>query len=342
MAHLVYNIDGEDSMAYVGDTPWHGLGQKLDPHTPLEVWAKKAHLDWAVGSSMVKYELPMGFRGSNLDFSYEGRKVLFRTDTLEPLSVVGKGYHVVQPIEILEFYRDLIAKHGFQMHTAGSLDEGRRIWALAKIGDGFDVKNGKDRIEPYMLLATSYDTSLSTTLMLTSIRVVCNNTLEFAYGGSNEDGVIKVPHNRKFDPEAVKIESGVILDGWRDFQSTIEIMADKDMSYQARLKFFNELILGEDYMEAYEYDEVSKSADKAITSLMELASGIGRGTKFESSDGTLWGVINAVTEYVDHNKPARSTNNRFKAAVSGTGRAMKRVAWKLASRIMNPSEQDNG
>ncbi|MBS9405620.1 hypothetical protein KG088_18690 [Halomonas sp. TRM85114] len=36
-----------EHMAYVGDTPWHGLGQQLSPHQPLEVWRQQAGMDSA-------------------------------------------------------------------------------------------------------------------------------------------------------------------------------------------------------------------------------------------------------------------------------------------------------
>lgn len=332
MSHLVYEINGEASMAYVGTTPWHGLGQKLDPNTDLDTWIKKAHLDWAVGAATVNYNVPMGFRDSKIDMSFGNRKVLFRTDTLEPLSVVSDGYKIVQPTEIMEFYRGLIKNNGFQMHTAGSLDDGKRIWALAKIGEGFALP-GDDRVDPYLLLATSYDKSLATTLMFTSIRVVCNNTLSFAYDSGSD--TIKVPHSKVFDAEAIKIESDLVVHGWDDFKEKAEAMADRDMTFGERAKFFTQLVVGDDA----DYSEMSASAEKAVMSLMDIDT---RGTKFKSDDGTLWGALNAVTEYVDHEKPSRSKNNRLKSAWNGIGSALKKKAWVKALNVLSPKDTDNG
>ena len=114
MAHLV------ESMAYVGDTPWHGLGNELAPKQPLEVWAKQAGLDWRIESSDVSY-MANNEKGHNLILPFAEQKVLYRSDNLEPLSVVSQRYQEVQPREILEFYRDLTEQSDFELETAGVL-----------------------------------------------------------------------------------------------------------------------------------------------------------------------------------------------------------------------------
>ena len=83
MAHLV------ESMAYVGETPWHGLGNELSPKQPLEVWAREAGLDWRIESSDVSY-MSSNDKGHNLIMPFAENKVLYRSDNLEPLSVVSR------------------------------------------------------------------------------------------------------------------------------------------------------------------------------------------------------------------------------------------------------------
>lgn len=81
------------------------------------------------------------------------QKVLYRSDTKAPLSVVSSRYQVVQPEEILEFYRDLTEVSGFELESAGVLKDGKQLWALTRTGQSVPLK-GHDRVNGYLLLAT--------------------------------------------------------------------------------------------------------------------------------------------------------------------------------------------
>jgi phage/plasmid-like protein (TIGR03299 family) len=135
------------TMAYTGQQPWHGLGNPLGPNQPIEVWAERAGMNWHIESAEVRYvaapSAPSGMSGSSNPSASSGigaihafpeQKVLYRSDTKAPLSVVSSRYQVVQPAEILEFYRDLTEVGGFELETAGVLREGRKLWALARTG----------------------------------------------------------------------------------------------------------------------------------------------------------------------------------------------------------------
>ena len=127
MAHQI------EQMAYVGATPWHGLGNRLTQQQPLEVWQREAGMNWQILESLVHFKSDaVGHLGTI--HSFPEQKVLFRSDTKAPLSVVSNRYHTVQPREVLEFYRDLTEVSGFELETAGVLKEGRKFWALARTG----------------------------------------------------------------------------------------------------------------------------------------------------------------------------------------------------------------
>ncbi|MFX9212966.1 DUF932 domain-containing protein, partial [Acinetobacter baumannii] len=79
----------------------------------------------------VRYVTETAWHLGNI-MSYPENKVLFRSDTQAPLSVVSQRYQVVQPQEILEFYRDLTEVSGFELETAGVLKGGKKFWALAR------------------------------------------------------------------------------------------------------------------------------------------------------------------------------------------------------------------
>ena len=90
MAHLL------EQMAYIGDTPWHGLGNQLSAHEPIEVWAKQAGMDWQIREAPVRFIADTAESMGAIE-SFPENKVLFRSDTNSPLSVVSQRYKVVQP-----------------------------------------------------------------------------------------------------------------------------------------------------------------------------------------------------------------------------------------------------
>jgi phage/plasmid-like protein (TIGR03299 family) len=201
MAHLV------EQMAYVGATPWHGLGNRLTQKQPLEVWQREAGMNWQIQESPVHFKADtVGNLGTI--HSFPEQKVLYRSDTKSPLSVVSNRYQVVQPHEVLEFYRDLTEVSGYELETAGILKGGRKFWALARTGQTTVLK-GNDQVNGYLLLATSCDGTLATTATPTTVRVVCNNTLTISLNGATR--AIKVPHNTRFDPQAVKKQLGIAV-----------------------------------------------------------------------------------------------------------------------------------
>lgn len=181
MAHMIDTTTGKAAIAYVGAKPWHGLGAELTPNADIETWRREAGLDWHVLEAPVLFnqQLPGAERVTE---TFVGRKVLYRSDTGAPLSVMSDGFNVVQPADILSLYAEIAKATGFKLETAGALDGGRRVWALAKVNDGADIV-GADRVRPYVLLATGFDGSMATVAKFTAIRVVCHNTITAAVGG---------------------------------------------------------------------------------------------------------------------------------------------------------------
>ena len=227
MAHLVEN------MAYTGQTPWHGLGNPLTPNQPIETWAKQAGMDWQIKSSPVRYLAgDTDYLGQVMP--YPDKKVLYRSDNNAPLSVVSPRYKVVQPSEILEFYRDLTEISGFELETAGVLKQGRKIWALAKTGNAMKLQGG-DVTNGYLLLATACDGTMATTAQFTSIRVVCNNTLSVAIG--NTAGAIKVPHSTTFDAHEVKQKLGLPVAAWDNFSYRMKALSERKVSNKEALQY---------------------------------------------------------------------------------------------------------
>ena len=306
-----------ESMAYVGDRPWHGLGNKLAAGQSIEQWRKDAGMDWEIKESAVSFVC--GKDGIGSLHEYPEQKVLFRSDTKRPLAVVSKRFQVVQPEEILEFYRGLTEDAGFELETAGVLREGRKFWALARTGQSTTLK-GKDQVNGYLLLATACDGSLATTAQFTSVRVVCNNTLQIALGDNR--GAVKVPHRSAFDAEAVKQQLGITVAPWARFVSQMKDLVACPVDPNSV-----EGLLRRVLVYPGQPGKAPVVNEQAVRSVRALYDGGGRGAQLASSRGTAWGLLNSVTEYVDHHRRARSDDYRREAAWFGQGATFKQRAW---------------
>jgi phage/plasmid-like protein (TIGR03299 family) len=332
MSHDLDLSTGKPAMAYVGEKPWHGLGEQLPPGQPIEKWVEAARLNWHIQTLPVHYQLHDRVR------IMPDRFVLARDDTGAALSIVSADYQVVQPKEILEFYRDLVAERHYTLETAGALAGGRKVWALAKTGLVQDVAgNAADRLGAYVLLATSCDKSLATTATFTSIRVVCQNTLSFAFEDvkKNERRHIKIDHTKKFSPGPIKEQLGLIDAAWAQFMDRINAMAKRPLKGPAVQQFVESLFLSD--KETEEGKSPNSARFKEINQIMSLVQS-GRGQEIATAKDTLWGAVNAVTNYVDHVRSTRAVE-RIDNAWFGTGAALKEKAWQRAMELIESDQQ---
>lgn len=325
MAHLIDMTNGRANMAYVGETPWHGLGQELTAGASLDKWRVEAGLNWQACRAVVKFEAPFE-AGSNHSRIYTGEsEVLYRDDTMQQLGIVSPSYKIVQPREVMEFFRDLTEQHGFVMETAGSLDGGRKAWALARTGQEFRLM-GTDAVKAYVLLATSFDGTLATRAGFVATRVVCNNTLQI---GLKEKSTISVSHSTEFCATQVKIKMGLLESAFSEFEANAQVLAGRRVNRSEALAFLMG-ILAEG-----EPDVTKLSTRKAniVQNVFQLWAGSGIGAGMAAANGTAWGLVNAVTQYVDHIQ-GNNVNNRFRSAQFGQGATLKNDAFVAALKLV--------
>ncbi|EPL6400002.1 DUF932 domain-containing protein [Acinetobacter baumannii] len=344
MAHQI------ETMAFVGQTPWHGLGSQLPPNQPIEIWAQQAGMDWRIESSNVSY-MAKNERGQSIIMPYEEQRVLYRSDTHAPLSVVSQRYQEVQPKEILEFYRDLTEQSGFELETAGVLKGGRKFWALARTGQSAALKS-KDVSNGYILLATACDGTLATTAQFTSIRVVCNNTLAIALRGQNSSaGVVKVPHSTKFDAEKIKQQLGISVRAWDEHMYEMKQLSQRKVTQQEAAAYFDAVFnnttmsatdqeesIIQYYLKAASMDKKSNSKfepnSRAMSKAMTMFNGQGRGAELSSAKDTAYGLLCSITEFVDHERRAISMDHRMDSAWFGMGATIKQRGLEQALSML--------
>lgn len=316
MSHLI------ESMAYVGAMPWHKLGNSLEKGQSLDIWAEQAGLDWEINKSPVLFN--KNNEGQSPQGNFDDKSVLYRSDTGAPLSVVSQRYNVVQPREILDFYKDLTEISGFELETAGVLKGGKKIWALARTGQSTSLK-GNDVTNGYVLLATACDGSMATTAQFTSVRVVCNNTLAVSLFQEKENA-IKIPHSTRFDAKAVKKSLGISVSAWDDFMYQMKILSERPVSLREARDFYHAVFSST--------QTTGKTNERSMAKAIGLFEGNGRGSQLASAKNTAFGLLNSITEFVDHEKRAKSSDHRMDSAWFGQGASVKSKALNHAFALV--------
>lgn len=313
MSHeLTTRTDGTVEFAYLRSdgTPWHGLGQAMNDDATIDQWRIAAGMDWRIHRGIVRYNVDRD--GTQLDMPEQ--HVLFRSDTKAPLGVVSDRYKVVQPGDVLEFFRELVQVGGLDLSAAGTIYGGKRFWATAKLGSM--ALSNRDEVGGYLLLSTSADGSLATEARRTTVRVVCKNTLAMAISEAPE--AVKITHRSAFDSVAVQDFMGLNAVAWNAFRQAAEDLANRAIHEEEAGDVVAKLFGGGDL--------VRKQA--GYSKVMALFNGAGMGARMDGVFGTRWGLLNAVTEYADHHIRAHSDENRFVSAQWGQGAKLKREAFQ--------------
>jgi len=293
--------------------PWHGLGQVV---AGAQTWADAmslASLDWNVE----KRQLADPTTGTLVD-AYG----TFRADTNAMLGIFKEGYKIIQNRYAFDFIDALLeAENGAHYESAGALDGGRRVWAMASLPHDIRIGLTDDVTKTFLLFATSHDGSLGATCKLTSVRVVCNNTLSAALSQKSTGAVVKVKHTKSAE---VRLEEARAL--MADAKHSVYTLAEK-LNELAHRKVNSATALAVmDRVFGDKWRETTRSQNR-VAKIAEL---------FESNDdnaipevrGTAYNLLNAFTQYTDHFATVRKTNTcvgmteaqvRTKSAMFGGG-----------------------
>lgn len=318
MAHEV------ESMAYAGDLPWHGLGVKVGDDLKPDEILKAAGLDWSVRS------VPSLFKIDGAEYP-TGDHSLIRVgkDGEQPvaLSTISEGWHPVQNQEAFEVFSDVVKAGGMKMHTAGSLRDGKVVWALAKMTDHFALFNKRDEIESFCLLVNPHEYGKSVIGTMTAIRVVCMNTLRAALAKKG-DVEVKLHHRQKFDAEKVKQLLQISSENMAKYKEVAEFLAGKKYTPQKLLEYANAV-----FPHTGAANENTKSKIIRLDDLSRPAAAVFAAAETspgsEMAKGTWWNAFNGVTYLTDH-RLGHSAETRLNSAWFGQNKERKSKALDLA------------
>jgi phage/plasmid-like protein (TIGR03299 family) len=299
-----------ETMAYAGATPWHGLGEQVSNDLSPAQMMEKAGCAWDVEKRPMTYMV----NGNQMKI-VPGKKALVRSSDDLLLDVVGDDWNPVQNKDAFNFFSEFVMAGDMEMHTAGSLKEGRNVWALAKIKDSFTIL-GEDQVDSYLLFSNPHQYGRAIDIRFTPIRVVCNNTLTLSLESKAMNSV-KVGHRSVFDPNMVKEALGIASEKFAKYKEMAEFLASKRFTADSLIQYYNE-VFPFTHKAAQSVDSVqhlSKTAKEAFA-VLETQPGARFG------EGTWWQALNSVTYLTDH-KLGRSNDSRLQSAWFGINQARK-------------------
>ena len=280
-----------ESMFYTRTKPWHGLGVQVQEAPESKDALRLAGLDWKVYQREVY---------TDSGIKIEGYRANVRNTDNKVLGVVTERYKIVQNEEAFSFTDALLGK-GVRYETAGSLQEGKKVWLLARLPKEYIISG--EQISPYLVFSNSQDGSAAVRVAVTPIRVVCNNTLNLALSTAKRSWAM--------------VHTGNIKGKIHEAQETL-FMAENYMSKLG--KEFEELKrqkLSE--RQVKEYIELLLPLEK--TSSLVTAKNVKklrddlRARYYDAPDlqdvggNNAYRFINAVSDFATHNEPLRRTAN---------------------------------
>jgi len=298
MAHNLATIGGKIAMAYKGETPWHGLGTRVDEFENVDDMLVAANLNWnvrKVGIYSKDGKIVSGLYGLERDLDNE------------ILTVVGSRYVPTQNREALSFMSRFVERGDMKLETAGALDNGRYVWGLAKLRNGFTLPGG-DEVKGHLLIAIPHKMGFAVQARFTSTRVVCENTLSMAL--SSGKAQFSMPHLTAFnDSVYLKAEEalGLSEEKMSQFQKQAETLTQIKLKAEDTLRLLARIFQPNDKPEEILSGKVKQG--RKLSQILE-AIDAAPGANLETAQGTAWGVLNGLT-YLDSHVSGRSADTRM-------------------------------
>ena len=279
-----------ESLFYVRETPWHGLGTKVMEAPTSTDALTLAGLDWQVRQEQVYTDTGEAIPGYKANIRDKDRCVL---------GVVTDRYKVIQNHEAFAF-TDALLGNGVRYETAGSLQGGKRVWILARLPKEYIISG--EQISPYLVFSNAHDGSGAVKVALTPVRVVCNNTLNLALDTAKRSWSM--------------LHTGNIKDKMQEAEQTL-FMAEE---YMVRLgKEFENLQKQKiTDKQVAEYIERLLPLEKGATSIQDknttklredMAHRYFDAPDLQGVGKNAYRFINAVSDFATHAKPLRRTAN---------------------------------
>lgn len=318
---MAHEIEGNYAFFASGKPAWHGLGTVLKDAPSIQE-------AWKMAYPHELFKLPtqaiiIDENGNKNTMDLEDNFAIIRDDGKE-IGKVGKGFNLAQPYSVFEAFEPLLNSGLVELEAGGSLCEGKRMWALAKVvGSETDIIKG-DSVKDYVLMYTGFDGSLSRGTTRTKVRTVCANTLAEA----RAQGVdFKIRNTSGADR---RVENAIlsIKAGLEQFNKSVEAyryLATKKTTKQEQVRYIENVILPKD-MQRKDIPAQTLNKVHTVIELLDTQKGL---ELVPAIRGTAWQAYNAVSEYVTH-VHGRNEDTRLNGQWFGESANLNRKALEMA------------
>lgn len=278
-----------ETMFYTRQVPWHGLGVKVMEAPTSKSALVLSGLNWKVLQEKIYTD-----SGNRVD----GFKANVRDVDCRILGVVSDRYKVVQNTEAFAF-TDALLGEGVRYETAGSIQEGRKVWLLAHLPHEYIIAG--ERVSPYLLFSNTHDGSGAITVAVTPIRVVCNNTLNLALKTAKRSWsaihTVNIATKMEEAKNTLFMANTYMDELGKEFEKLRKIkLSDRDVAE------YIELLLP--------VDDDASSVQKNISKLREdLKIRYYDAPDLKEVGNNAYRFINAVSDFATHAEPLRRTEN---------------------------------
>ena len=279
-----------ESMFYVRETPWHGLGAKVMEAPDSEGALIAAGLNWNVVQEPI-------FTGENEPI--RGYKANIRDSDRRVLGVVTDRYKVIQNHEAFAFTDELLGQ-GVRYETAGSLQDGKKVWLLAHMPHEYIISG--ERISPYLLSSTTHVGPGGIKVALTPIRVVCNNTLNLALSTAKRSwSMVHTGDIRSKMQEAR--DTLFMAERYMDeLGKEFEALRLKKLPDQKVMEYIEVLLPVEDGSTPQQIKNIERLREDMKIRYFDAPD-------LQDTGKNAYRFINAVSDFATHAKPLRRTAN---------------------------------
>jgi phage/plasmid-like protein (TIGR03299 family) len=332
----IHHTNGAADFAFAGDRNdiWHRMGQAAQPGWTPAQWRQAAHLDFTaikLPAFVSAFDVPSiaGDVAHKLNTRFDSvpnAHFIARDDTgalLSDKSVsdVYQPHQIADLQETMQQYCDVDTR--FKFSTIGALGSGSTVFMCAEYAEPQSI--GGDAFKAYLLATTSFDSTQASRYQASTIRTVCQNTLNAAIADAR--GVVRVRHNTRFDKVEASKQLATILQSVERFKAIGDAMLAVHMAADAVSAFFKSCL---DIPFDSKRDDVSTRKLNQFAALNDAyLKTVNEGTQRL----TAWSAFNAVTRYVDHDRSVRGGADvetaRFASAQFGAGAQLKDKAFNL-------------